>query len=67
MTYKEWADEYYESAEELRGQIEVLKEKMKTVSGELLAEMSRLLEMKRIMRCECMETARILGRRKGEC
>ncbi len=67
MTYKEWAEEYYQSAEKLKERIEVLTEQMKTASADLLIEMSKRLELMRIMRYECMETARQLGRRKGEC
>lgn len=67
MTYKEWSEEYYASAQMLAERIERLKEEMKTASVEMIGELGNRLDMFRIMRYECLETARILGRRKGEC
>ncbi len=67
MTYKEWSEEYYTSAALLAERIESLKEEMKHTSADMLAEMGRRMDLLRIMRYECLETARTLGRRKGEC
>ncbi len=67
MTYQEWSKQYYESAELLSERIEVLTAQMKTAAAEQLQEMNRRLELMRIMRRECMQTAALLGRRKGEC
>ena len=67
MTYKEWAEEYYESARLLSERLEQLKAEMKTATGDMLRDMSRRAELFRIMRMECLETARLLGARKGEC
>ena len=67
MTYEEWSEEYYESAARLAERIEQLKAEMKTASADMLGELGKRLEMFRIMRYECLDTARTLGRRKGEC
>ena len=67
MTYKEWAEQYYESARVLSERIEIIKQQMKTASSDTLKELSSRAELFRIMRMECIETARLLGSRKGEC
>ena len=66
MTYKEWAQEYYESARILEERLKNLKEQMKSAPSEALAEMGRRAELFRIMRYECLSTAKLLGARKGE-
>ena len=67
MTYKDWAEESYESARRLSERIEELKQQMKTASADTLKEMSSRLELFRIMRMECLDTAKTLASRKGEC
>ena len=67
MTYEQWAKEYLESAENVKRQIEELKEKMKTAKGNKLIEIENSLNIFKNMYYECMDTARILSRRKGEC
>ena len=67
MTYKEWADEYFESAGNLKKQISELKEEMKSVSYDKIAELTNRINIMTTMYYECMDTARLLARRKGEC
>ncbi len=67
MTFKDWAQEYYESAGRLDGRIEDLKCRMRSAPADSLAEMGKLLELYRVMRYECLQTARDLGKRTGEC
>lgn len=67
MTYKEWAEEYFESARNLKERISVLKEEMKRVSADKLAEFSNNISIMTGMYYECMDTARLLARREGEC
>ncbi len=67
MTYKEWAEEYFESARNLKSQISELKEEMKTVTADKLAELTNRINIMTTMYYECMDTARLLARRKGEC
>ena len=42
-------------------------QQMKTASADTLKEMSSRLELFRIMRMECLDTAKTLASRKGEC
>ncbi len=67
MTYKEWAEEYFESAGNLRERIAVLKNELKTVSADKLVELTNRINIMTAMYYECMDTARLLARRKGEC
>ncbi len=67
MTYKEWANEYYESAMALKKRMSKLKEDMKSASNNALAEMSNRLTVMYGMYRDCMETADLLATRKGEC
>ena len=74
MTYEQWAKEYLESAENVKRQIEELKEKIINVAlqeffkkGIKAVKMENSLNIFKNMYYECMDTARILSRRKGEC
>ncbi len=67
MTYKEWSEEYYKSAEAMTERIEKLKMEMKTAPAEMLRDMGHKLNILREMRWDCLTTARLLASRKGEC
>ncbi len=67
MTYKEWADEYFKSAENLRERISLLKNELKTVSPDKLAELNDRINIMTGMYYDCMDTAKLLASRKGEC
>ena len=67
MTYKEWAQEYYESAARVKENIERLKQKMRTSGYEAQSEMKNRLEIMYGMYLDCIHTAELLAKRKGEC
>ncbi len=67
MTYKQWSDEYYESAMRVRERINLLKAEMKTAGADKLAELTNRLNIMTGMYYDCMDTARLLGKRQGEC
>ena len=50
MTYKEWSEEYYKSAEAMTERIEKLKMEMKTAPAEMLRDMGHKLNILREMR-----------------
>ncbi len=67
MTYKEWADQYYESAMTMKERMNKLKKDMKSASSSALAEMSNRLMVMYGMYRDCIETANLLAARTGEC
>ena len=67
MTYQQWAGEYLESAKNVKAQIERVKEKIKTAKYDKLPELNNSLNILTEMYYDCMDTARLLGRRTREC
>lgn len=67
MTYKEWAKEYYDCASDLKGKVERIKEEMKTAREPALSALSEKLRVMYEMYLDCIHTADMLARRKGEC
>ncbi len=67
MTYKQWAEQYYRSAEILKKKAAELKQKIKSASEEQLAELTNNLRITNEMYYDCMSTAGELVWRKGEC
>ncbi len=67
MTYREWSEEYFESARNVKRQIDELKDELKTVSADKLAELTNRIHIMTTMYYDCLDTARLLGRREGEC
>ena len=67
MTYEQWAREYLESADNVKRQIEEVKKRIKSATYEKLPELNNSLNILTEMYYDCMDTARLLGRRKGEC
>ncbi len=67
MTYSEWAEEYFESAGNLKERIAEMKNEMKTATPDKLAEFTNRINIMTSMYYECMDTARLLAKRKGEC
>ncbi len=66
MTYQEWADEYMDSAEKLKKRISVLKAELLTAPVSELKEINNRICIMYTMYLDCMKTADILRRRKGE-
>ena len=67
MTFKEWANEYYQSALGVKNQIEETKKAMKTAGVNDMISLGKKLSILQGMYYDCMETARTLGSRKGDC
>ncbi len=67
MTYKQWSSEYYDSAVKVKERIDTLKREMKTAAADKLAELSNRINILTDMYYECMDIARLLGKRQGEC
>lgn len=67
MTYKQWSDEYYESAMNVKARIDAVREEMKIARADKLAELNNRLSVMLGMYYDCMDIARDLGRRQGEC
>ena len=66
MTYKEWASEYTRNAEVLKKQIEQLKRELIKAPISELKELNFRISTMYKMYLECMHTADILTKRKGE-
>ncbi len=66
MTYKEWAGQYYRSAERIRRQIDELKQEMKTAVGETMQELCGRMNMLNAMYRDCITIADMLVVRSGE-
>lgn len=67
MTFREWANEYYQSALGVKSQIEKTKQALKTADENDRISLGRKLTILQGMYCDCMDTARTLGSRKGDC
>lgn len=67
MTYKQWAEQYFECARKLKEKAEKLKEALRTVTADQLAEVTNNLRITNEMYYDCMSTARMLAGRTGEC
>ena len=66
MTYQEWADEYKESADKLKERIGELKEELLTAPAAKLADITNRINILYSMYLDCMDTADILRKKKGE-
>ncbi len=66
MTYQEWADEYTDSAVKLRNRIAALKEELHTAPVTELKDITNRINIMYSMYLDCMKTADILRKRKGE-
>lgn len=67
MTYKEWAQEYYDSAANVKEKITRLKAQMKTAVGAKLKDITDEINVLYGMYLDCMHVADMLAARKGEC
>lgn len=67
MTYREWAEEYYQSAADVKKRLETIKKEMKTAAGEKLALLNQRHNILYGMYLDCIHVAETLVKRKGEC
>lgn len=65
MTYKEWADDYLESAQKLKAKIADLKAQKETASISELSLLNRRIISLYNMYLDCVHTSDELARRKG--
>ncbi len=65
MTYKEWAEEYFESAGRIKEKITELKIALLTVPAEQLQDINFRISSLYQMYLDCMHTAENLVKRKG--
>ena len=66
MTYAQWAGEYLESAEKIKSRIECLRREQRTADPGELKALDWRISVLYGMYLDCMHTAEILNRRKGE-
>lgn len=66
MTYKEWADEYKASADNIYAHIKSVKEEQKKAPIKDIPLYNDRLRILKDMYCDCMIVAKILRQRKGE-
>ncbi len=65
MTYKEWAEEYFESAVTIKGKIKELKNSLLTAPTEQLKDINFRISSLYHMYLDCMHIAEDLTKRKG--
>ncbi len=65
MTYKEWAEEYIESAETLKRKISLLKNEAEFAPAAKLRDLNNRISIMYGMYLDCMKTADILVKREG--
>lgn len=65
MTYKEWADEYNESAKAVEKRMKELKQELKTAPVSMLKDLNARIYILYQMYLDCRHTADLLYRRKG--
>ena len=66
MTYKEWADDYLRQADIIKGKLITLRDQLCTAPCTELKELNHRIGLLYKMYLDCMHTAEILNRRKGE-
>lgn len=64
MTYKEWAEEYSESAKILKVKIKNLKDELKNAPVSTIMKINARINIMYQMYLECVKTADILSARK---
>lgn len=66
MTFQEWADEYTDSAVKLKNRIALLKKELLTAPAAEIRDLSNRISIMYSMYLDCMKTADILRKKKGE-
>ena len=67
MTYESWAKEYLEAAIEMKRRCDDEKEELKNCTAEERAVIENKLRCRYESYISCMDIARTLMKRKGEC
>lgn len=66
MTFQEWSDEYVDSAVKLKNRIDELRRELLTAPPAELQDLSNRISILYSMYLDCMKTADILRKKKGE-
>lgn len=67
MTFNDWSNEYYTTAEILNQKIHILKKELKTAPVDMLSSIEGRIGIMYQMYLDCRNTANILALRKGNC